>query len=202
MCSVLQMCEIFMVEYQVTCPCRAKSCLTADDKEPMFPLSSKMSFITAQAPPILLYFTQIQKGESYVSYYKRCYKKLSLPQVLTQTQKESMVSDDHKTHVKTAWDKIDCPCELSIKDTLQRNFCASHQYQTAFEDLTNDNQHLSALLISLRKCCDYEYQVDQVNFSNMATGSKGPELGNNKKYISFYPLEECLNLAITVLLFH
>ncbi|MEJ1285179.1 hypothetical protein NN561_016169 [Cricetulus griseus] len=128
--------------------------------------------------------------------------RLTEGRVLTQTQKESMVSDDHKTHVKTAWDKIDCPCELSIKDTLQRNFCASHQYQTAFEDLTNDNQHLSALLISLRKCCDYEYQVDQVNFSNMATGSKGPELGNNKKYISFYPLEECLNLAITVLLFH
>ncbi|EGW03086.1 hypothetical protein I79_019018, partial [Cricetulus griseus] len=154
--------------------------------------------------------TQTQK-ESFVSGDHKTNVKAALDKidcqdegniVLTQTQKESMVSDDHKTHVKTAWDKIDCPCELSIKDTLQRNFCASHQYQTAFEDLTNDNQHLSALLISLRKCCDYEYQVDQVNFSNMATGSKGPELGNNKKYISFYPLEECLNLAITVLLFH
>ncbi|XP_040585457.1 exocrine gland-secreted peptide 1-like isoform X1 [Mesocricetus auratus] len=130
---------------------------------------------------------------------------LTKGRVLTHTQKESIISADHKTRVKTDLDKIDCPCELNIKDILQRSPCASHQYQTALEDPTNDNKHkldLSILLTSLRKCCDY--QGDPVNFSNMVHRLQGTRVRHQQEYmsLSLYPLEECLNLAMTVLLFH
>uniref|UniRef100_A0A8C8UCC9 Uncharacterized protein n=1 Tax=Peromyscus maniculatus bairdii TaxID=230844 RepID=A0A8C8UCC9_PERMB len=82
--------------------------------------------------------------------------------VLTQTHNESIISTDHKTNVKTGLYKVDCPCELNIKDTLESNLCAHHQYRTAFEDLTNANLHKldrSTLLNSLRKCYDIIYPV-------------------------------------------
>ncbi|OBS67773.1 hypothetical protein A6R68_03686, partial [Neotoma lepida] len=102
---------------------------------------------------------------------KTCAQKCQVDQVLTQTQKESIVSADRKTNVKTGLDKADCPCELNIKDTLEKNLCAHHQLGTAFEDLTNANLHkldLSTLLTSLKKCCGYMNQGDPANFSNMA----------------------------------
>lgn len=150
---------------------------------------------------LLLYLAPKQTDRSYVSYYKLCYKKLSLPQVLTQTQNEFIISTDHKTNVKTGLYKVDCPCELNIKDTLESNLCAHHQYRTAFEDLTNANLHKldqSTLLNSLRKCCDYMNQRNSINFNN-----KGHKLHRNRdqqENLLFYPLEECINLAITMLL--
>lgn len=110
----------------------------------------------SQPLSILLHLVYIHMDRSYVPYYKSCYNKLLLTQVLTQTQKEPAVSADQKTNAKTGLDKVDGQ-GTGNTEALERIRLASHQYQTLSEDLANANNHMldltSAVLTALRKCC-------------------------------------------------
>ncbi|XP_052599935.1 hemoglobin subunit alpha-like [Peromyscus californicus insignis] len=125
-----------------------------------------------------------------------------------ETQKESTTSADHKANVKAVLDKIDCQGEENIVEALEKMLCASHQDDTSFGDLANDDQNmldLSTVLTSLRKCCAHKQQVEPVNVSSMAHRPEGPRVGHQQedstqKYINM--LDKFLDLVRNVLVSH
>ncbi|XP_021074148.1 exocrine gland-secreted peptide 1-like [Mus pahari] len=85
--------------------------------------------------------------------------------VLTQTQKPSTISTDHKTNQETFLDKTEDngkPGKPSIKEVYDMVTCAFNQDKTLLEDQSNSDQHnsyLSQLMTNLDKCGAQKYKV-------------------------------------------
>nr|XP_042121707.1 hemoglobin subunit alpha-like [Peromyscus maniculatus bairdii] len=149
--------------------------------------------------PVMLFLTTLllssilTKGE-----------RLSLPQTLTQTPKESTTSAGYKANIKAVLDKIDCQGEENIVEALEKMLCASHQVDTSFGDLANADKNmldLSTVLTSLRTCCAHKQQVEPANVSSMAHKPEGPGVGHQQDD-SINLLDRFLDLVGKVLVSH
>ncbi|XP_028622351.1 exocrine gland-secreted peptide 1-like [Grammomys surdaster] len=102
--------------------------------------------------------------------------------VLTETQKDFTTPSNRKTNHKAVLDKTDHKDEGNIQ-APKKEFSASNQDGTLFEDLANANQHelnLSKKVMAQSNCCTQKHQVDPVKFSHMDNRLQGTRVRHQR----------------------